>query len=175
MSRRQAVGEVLLWTALFLVSIILGASVYQRLSLIPEWGGDLPGSLVTYFQGTTAAASMGRFWASPILPAAALLLIGTLVANWQDQGRRAWLGIASVFFLAALIWTFVWFVPQGVIPLMAQAGAGMTPQEITARAQAWIFWDWFRMALTAAAYFALLQALTHRPGATVGQNVRSAA
>jgi hypothetical protein len=161
MSIRKRVGEILLWLALFFVGIIIGAEVYQRISLIPEWGGDLPGSLVRYFQGTTAAASIGRFWAN-VLPPTALLVVAAFVANWPDRARRKWLGVTLLFFLAALVWTEVWFVPKGVIPLMVKAGAGMTPEEITARANAWIFWDWFRMGATVVAYFSMLKALTHR-------------
>jgi hypothetical protein len=39
----------------------------------------------------------------------------------------------------------------------------MSGDQITAMAKAWIFWDWFRMAGTVAAYLALLRTLTIRP------------
>ena len=51
-------------------------------------------------------------------------------------------------------------MPKGVIPPFDRDGAGMTPDEITALARSWIFWDWLRMAMIAAAFFALLRALT---------------
>ena len=109
---------------------------------------------------------MGRFWGSPILPLNALLLIGALATVWRDQLRRKWVIASAVLFFAALIWTGVWFVPQGVIPLMARGGEGMSPEEITSRASAWIFWDWFRMGLTCGAFLAMTKSLTSRLGAS---------
>ena len=37
MSGRQRFAEIALWLALLLLATMLGASVYQRISLIPEW------------------------------------------------------------------------------------------------------------------------------------------
>jgi hypothetical protein len=138
---------------------MLGASVYQRISLIPEWGGSLPQSVVSYFRGTGAGASIDRFWTSVTAPTA-LLMIVTVLANRPAIARRKWLGTAALLFFAMLLWTAIYFVPKGVIPLMQNGGEGMTPDEITRTARAWIFWDWFRMAGTTAAYLCLLKAAT---------------
>ena len=161
MSFLRNAGEVFLWAAILTVGVIVGASVYQRISLIPYWGGDLPGSIVTYFQGTSAAAAIGRFWET-VLPPTAIFVALALLTNWPNRRRRKWLVIAATLFFAMLIWTAVYFVPSGVIPLMVHAGAGLSPDEITQRARAWIFWDGFRVAGTIAAYLLLLKALTCR-------------
>jgi hypothetical protein len=158
-SRRQRLGDVALWFALVFLATMLGASVYQRISLIPEWGGALPQSVVTYFHGTGAGASIDRFWRSVIPPTGVLVIIAIL-ANRAALARRTWLGAAGILFFAMLIWTFVYFVPQGVIPLMVRGGEGMSPEAITRTARAWIFWDWFRMAGTLASYLCLLKAAT---------------
>jgi len=162
MSVRQKIAEALLWIALIFLSTIIGAEVYQRISLIPEWGGSLPDSLITYFRGTHAAASIGRFWIG-ILPPAALFVISAAAFNWPERARRRWLVIGALLFVAMLVWTELYFVPKGVIPLMAHAGEGLSREEITRLARAWIFWDWFRMAGTVAAYLAFLKMLTIRP------------
>lgn|SRR5690349_6743824 len=138
---------------------MLGASVYQRISLIPEWGGSLPQSVVTYFHGTGAGASIDRFWKS-VTPPTTLLIIVAIVANRPSLARRKWLGAAGILFFALLVWTAVYFVPKGVTPLMVRGGEGMSPHEITRTARAWIFWDWFRMAGTVASYLCLLKAAT---------------
>ena len=174
MSPRQKIGEALLWMALLLVGIIIGASVYQRISLIPEWGGALPDSVVTYFRGTNAGASIGRFWAN-VLPPTALFVLAATAFNWPERARRRWLGVGALLFFAMLAWTEVYFVPKGVIPLMVHAGAGLSGDEITAIAKAWIFWDWFRMAGTVAAYLALLRALTIRPLSGASGQTKAAA
>ena len=159
MSPRQRFAEVALWSALLLLATMLGASVYQRVSLIPEWGGSLPQSVVSYFHGTSAGASIDRFWTSVTAPTA-LLVLTTVLANWPTVARRKWLGTAALLFFAMLIWTAIYFVPKGVIPLRVRGGEGMSPDEITRAASAWIFWDWFRMAGTTAAYLCLLKAAT---------------
>ena len=41
MTRRQRLAAIVLWSALVFVGTMFGASVYQRISIIPEWGGDL--------------------------------------------------------------------------------------------------------------------------------------
>jgi len=60
-------GELLLWLALLGIAILTGANVYQRISIIPDWSSDLPGSLIKYFQGTTTAQDIRRFWDSAVL------------------------------------------------------------------------------------------------------------
>ncbi|MGH7586547.1 MAG: hypothetical protein ACREMH_09895 [Gemmatimonadales bacterium] len=161
---RSRLAEFLLWIAIVMAGIVLGASVYQRIALIPEWGGYLPQSVIDYFGGTTAAAASGRFW-TRFLPPTGLVLLLTLVAGWPDRQRRPWLALAFGLYLAAMVWTALWFIPEGVVPLMQQAGAGMTPDEISSRARTWIFLDWFRTALALGFLLALLQALTLRRAA----------
>ena len=165
MSRNQ-LAEILLWIAIVLSGVVFGASVYQRISLISEWGGNLPSSVIDHFSGTTAAAASGRFWASA-LPPTGLVILLALIFGWPDRERRPWLSLALGLFVAGMIWTEVFFIPKGVVPLMERAGAGMTPDEITAQASAWIFWDWFRMALTLGFLLSLLKALTRRPPSQV--------
>jgi hypothetical protein len=160
---RRKLAEALLWVAIVLAGVVFGASVYQRTSLIPEWGGNLPDSVTAYFHGTTAAAASGRFWRS-FLPPAGIAILLSLGLGWADRGRRPWLAAAFGLYAAALAWTAVWFIPNGVVPLMEKAGAGMTPQQITESARAWIFWDWFRMALTLGFLLCLLKAFSRRDG-----------
>jgi len=161
MSTRQRIGEVVLWLTLFVAGVINGAGVYQRISLIPDWAGDLPDSLIKFFKGTTAAPDISRFWES-VVPILLLLVIATLIFNLADRPRRKWIGIAAALFFSALIATLLYFVPSGVIPLMKNAGAGLSSDEITRMARQWVFWDWFRLAAMAGCFFALLKALTIR-------------
>ncbi len=159
MSGRQRFAEASLWLALLLVATMWGASVYQRVSLIPDWGGSLPQSVVAYFHGTAAGASVGRFWERVTAPTALLVIIA-VIANRPAVARRKWLAAAGVLFIAMLVWTVVYFIPKGVIPLFVRGGEGMSPEEITRTARAWIFWDWFRMAGTLASLLCLLKAAT---------------
>ena len=158
---RERLAEALLWLAIVLSGVVFGASVYQRVSLIPEWGGNLPDSVGDYFKGTNQAGASARFWRGA-LPPTGLCILVTLIAAWPDRGRRTWIAIALGLYVVALVWTAVYFIPKGVVPLMEEAGQNLTPAQITATAEAWIFWDWLRMALTLGFLLALMKALTLR-------------
>jgi len=158
---RQRLATILLWSALVFVGTMFGASVYQRTSLIPEWGGALPQSVVLYFRGTNSGHAIDRFWTSVTGPTAVVVILA-LILNWHAVARRRWISRGGVLFFLMLAWTGLYFVPKGVMPLMLRGGDGLEPEEITQMARAWIFWDWFRMAGTLAAYLCLLKAATLR-------------
>jgi hypothetical protein len=159
LTTRQRLAAVFLWSSLVFVGTIWGASVYQRISLIPEWGGALPQSVVLYFRGTNAGQSIDRFWTALTAPTA-LAIILALILNWNAVARRRWVSRGAILFFLLLAWTLLFFVPKGVIPLMLRGGDGLTPEAITQMARAWIFWDWFRMAGTLGSYLCLLKAAT---------------
>jgi hypothetical protein len=164
---RQRVAVILLWSVLVLVGTMFGASVYQRISLIPEWGGALPQSVVVYFRGTTAGQSIDRFWTLVTAPTAIAVILALMV-NWPFAARRRWISRGAILFFLMLAWTALYFIPGGVIPLMLRGGDGLAPETITQMARAWIFWDWFRMAGTLASYLCFLKAATVQPPALPG-------
>jgi hypothetical protein len=154
---RPQLSGVLLSTVLVLVGTMFGASVYQRISLIPEWGGALPQSVVAYFGDPRAGQAVDRFWTGVTAPTAVAIILA-LALNWTSAARRRWIGSGAALFFVLLVWTVVFFIPQGVMPLMVRGGSGLTPDAITEMARAWIFWDWFRMAGTLAAYLCFVKA-----------------
>jgi len=156
---RQRLSVILLWSVLVLVGTIFGASVYQRISLIPEWGGAPPQSVVLYFRGTNAGQSIDRFWTSVTAPTAIAIILA-LILNWPFVTRRRWISRGAILFFVMLAWTAVFFVPKGVIPLMLRGGDGLTPEAIGQMARSWIFWDWFRMAGTLGSYLCFIKAAT---------------
>jgi hypothetical protein len=161
MTFRQHVETTLLWAALVLVGTMFGASVYQRISLIPEWGGDPPGSVLRFFGDPRAGQAIDCFWTVITGPTALLIVLATIL-NWPLQARRLWLALGAGLFFVMLAWTVVYFIPAGVTPLMVRGGAGLGPEAITQMARSWIFWDWFRMAGTLASYLFLLKGATVR-------------
>ena len=167
MDIRNKVGELCIFIFLLGVAMVLGGTVYQMIVVTPEWAGDLPGSLATYFT-PLRAERMGAFWRHPFIMSYGIFLVGAIVACWPNRGRRMWLFATLAIFIAILIWTLTYFIPQGVIPLFMNAGAGIEPSEITRRAEAWIFWDKVRLGVGALGFFCGLQALTRSPKA---QNV----
>jgi hypothetical protein len=156
---RRHLAVILLWSVIVLVGTMFGASVYQRISLIPEWGGALPQSVVSYFSDPNAGQAIDRFWTAVTAPTAAAIILA-LVVNWPFVDRRRWIASGAILFFLLLAWTAVYFIPKGVIPLMVRGGSGLAPEAITQMARAWIFWDWFRMAGTLGAYLCFVKAAT---------------
>jgi hypothetical protein len=159
MATRQRVAVICLWSVLVLLGTMFGASVYQRISLIPQWGGALPQSVVDYFRDPNAGQVIDRFWTLVTAPTAVAIIL-TLIANWPFVARRRWIASGAVLFFVMLVWTVVYFIPQGVVPLMVRGGDGLAPDAITQMARAWIFWDWFRMAGTLVSYLCFVKAAT---------------
>src|SRR5689334_19656306 len=108
MTIRRRVADCFLWAVLVLVGTMFGASVYQRISIIPEWGGNLPGSAVTYFRGTTNGQAMGRFWMGVTGPTAITVVLAALL-NWRGVERRRWMVAGAILFFAMLAWTAMYF------------------------------------------------------------------
>jgi len=154
----MTISDAVLWIELLLVGCIIGGGVYQRTSLIPEWGGALPGSVVRYFRGTNAAAAISRFWKT-VLPPASIGMFAAVALNWRFVDRRPWVGLAGAFYFANIAATVVYFFPHGVTPLMLRSGEGMSDDEITRMAKSWILWDWIRLAGVVAIFFFLLGAI----------------
>ncbi|HEY0021854.1 MAG TPA: hypothetical protein VGB24_03060 [Longimicrobium sp.] len=160
MTTRHRIGDLLLTITLLLGAVFLGGTVYQMLVINPEWGGALPASLPAFFGGSQWAAAMARFWTHPLLGTFPLFLVGALVALWPHRPARLWLGASLGLFLVVTLWTGSYFIPE-IEPLMVKAGAGLTPEQITERAGAWLFWDRIRFLLIIAAYLASLRAYRH--------------
>jgi|SRR5688572_4785886 hypothetical protein len=154
---RQRLAVILLWSVLVFVGTMFGASVYQRIALIPEWGGALPQSVVLYFGDPRAGQAIDRFWTVVTAPTTVVIVLA-LVVNWPFTARRRWIGLGATMFFLMLAWTAVYFIPGGVMPLMVRGGEGLTPETITRMARAWIFWDWFRMAGTLVSYLCFVKA-----------------
>jgi hypothetical protein len=153
---------VFLWIVLVLVGTMFGASVYQRISLIPEWGGALPQSVVAYFGDPSAGQAIDRFW-TLITGPTAIAIVVALILNWPFVDRRRWMSRGAMLFFLMLAWTVAFFIPKGVMPLMVRGGEGLSPEVITQMARSWIFWDWFRMAGTLVSYLCFVKAASVPP------------
>lgn len=107
MSTRQRVAAILLWIVIVLVGTMFGASVYQRISLIPEWGGALPQSVILYFRDARAGQAIDRFWTLVTGPTAFSIVLA-LVVNWPFVARRRWLSRGAILFFVC------WPGPQSI-------------------------------------------------------------
>ncbi len=67
-----------LWLGTLIMSLPLGATLFNMASFVPYWTKDIPLSLTNFYQtGIDASA----FWTNPILNAGPLLLIVSLILS----------------------------------------------------------------------------------------------
>ena len=144
------------------LAINLGGTFYQMMVIYPEWSGNLPESLVTFFSGGKWFAAQARFWQNPVTDLGLPMFIAALIVSWPYKQRRNWMLVALAILVPIILSTALYFIP-GVFGLMRDAGAGMTPAEITSRAQAWLFWDKVRFLGIILVFVATLLALTAPP------------
>ncbi len=112
--------------------IVVGGATYEHLAIVPVWASAVPASL-SMFQGDFPIAAQ-RFWI-PAHPISLLLLTASLILNWKSKRRNAILA-GLVGYLAVLIITFVYFVPE----LMAITRSTYSPgvdNVLTQRAGTW--------------------------------------
>ena len=159
---RARLSEILLILAIVGLAINLGGTFYQMVVIYPEWSGQLPESLVTFFGGGRWFAAQGRFWQHPVTDLGLPIFIAALVVSWPYKQRRNWMLLAVLVLVPIILSTALYFIPNA-LGLMRDAGASMSPADITARAQAWLFWDKVRFAGILLVFVATLLALSATP------------
>jgi len=63
---RARLSNFFLVLAIMGLAINVGGTFYQMTVIYPEWSGQLPGSLVTFFRGGKWFSAQGRFWQHPV-------------------------------------------------------------------------------------------------------------
>ena len=167
---RSLASNVLLLIAILSIALNFGGTWYQMMVLYPEWSGNLPQSLTTFFGDGRWFVAQTRFWQNPATDIGLPAFVIALIVSWPYRRRRNWMLIALLILLPVIVATAAWFIP-GVMRLMRDAGRGLSPEEITRSAQAWLFWDRVRFAAVGAVLLATLFAFASpaaRPGEGAG-------
>lgn len=152
---RSRASNVLLVIAIMSVAINFGGTYYQMTVLYPEWSGNLPQSLTTFFADGRWFVAQTRFWQNPATDIGLPAFLIALILSWPYRRRRNWMLVALLILVPIVVATGLWFIP-GVLRLMRDGGVGLSPDEITRSAQAWLFWDKFRFAGVVLVFLALL-------------------
>ena len=141
---------ILLWSA------IMGAIVYSHIVYFPPYLGHLPESN-NLLQGPYGLHE-GNFWKF-IHPFVILSTLITLILNWKVKSRRKLILIPSLIYLAVIISTATYFVPE-LMAFAASTAENSDKTDLLARGQKWQYFSWFRGALMYFGFVLLLLGLT---------------
>lgn len=159
MKIRSFIAQLVLWLFVFSSSIQMGGSVYEMLVVNPLWFGSPPESVTNWNPVPQFAIEPGRFWAAAV-PLYMLTTLAILITAWfMPPPRRKWALIAGVCTLAVIVSTAVFFVPILRDTIMSR-GAGFSAEEITAKVNLWVNWNWLRMAVVFVGWLAGVRALS---------------
>jgi hypothetical protein len=107
---------------------------------------------LTFFYGLNLAPMMFETFTSD-----RMWFILSLIVNWQVVGRELPLSVAFVLYLAIQMSTMMYFVPEQE-GLISSAGS-LSPEILRARANRWIFRNYFRNIAGVLAFIFLLSAV----------------
>jgi len=145
-----------LMLAITLWGTVLGGIVYSHLVFFPAYLSNLPASAVLvngpYGMNETI------FWLL-IHPALIISLIAALVLNWNSRSRRNLIALSFVVYIALLIVSQLYFVPELV--LFKHSPESTVPAgDWLARGNRWQRLSWIRGFIMYVAFVPLLFALT---------------
>ena len=142
------------------LSIVVGGTLYSALVVESLWSSNPPESLRQW--GPAVQYAGDQFW-SRVTPFVGLLALVTAVTSFRVSPRdRRWLLTAALLFLAALIWTLVYFVPT-VDAILA------SPESSGDLVRRWVSLDFWRILLIVAAWLCAARAITLGPAGEVAK------
>jgi uncharacterized membrane protein len=144
-----------LMISVVLYGTLLGGIVYAHIVFFPPYLSSLPNSAVLV--NGPFALHDEYFW-TLIHPLAILSLIVSLVLNWKQKTRRNLIAIPLVIYIAALIVTGLYFVPE-LRAFHGSPGSGVSAAEWFARGQRWQHLSWTRGTVMFLGMVPLLLAL----------------
>jgi hypothetical protein len=113
-------------------TIMIGGAVYEHLNVVPRWSAAPPLSL-SMFQGEYGL-NPALFW-MVIHPVNLVLFLLTTVLYWKTD-RRKNLVIVLAFYIAILIITSIYFVPE-LISITTTPFSNTVDVDLTQRAATW--------------------------------------
>jgi hypothetical protein len=138
----------------FVFSLNLAPMMFESFTSDRIWASNPPESFYMFLgqYGQRTA----HYW-RVVSPLALITFIVSFVVNWNVPGRKLWLSVAFVCYLAVQISTMVYFVPEQE-RLISSAGA-LSREVLQSRASRWIFLNYFRMGVGVLAYVVLMCAV----------------
>jgi hypothetical protein len=157
------VSTLILWIFAAVLSIEVGAGLYETLVIIPMWMGGAPESVIKYYELYAANPQFAlragpKFWMF-LTPSVGIFALATFLTGFKTSPQyRKWRLIGSglsVFVVAA---TFAWFVPN--IMRLTFDVPTMSPAEIATTAKWWANLNYIRCILAVIAMLCTFRALS---------------
>ncbi len=158
MKIKSLIKDTPIWLYTFVLAIGVGATVYQMMVIVPEFTRDMPDSMIAL---ANSQIKPSKFWASPIFGISSLILpIVALIFNWKTP-RRKWLLLSFGFYIAASVFTVIYFYPRLKIMGLFGEPPSTNTTLLIQTLKDWVFMDKLRFCLTIVpAFFFALKAAT---------------
>lgn len=154
---KQIIAQILLWIAVAAWGFWLGGLIYEMVVMIPLWSANLPQSVIEFNSRPDYRLNPTRFYIPIVLTLILSSLLATIL-NWKSRNHRIWLILSTVCVITAFVFTIVYFFPKNVV--LFQDQAGLSGEEITAIAHAWISANYIRLGIMILGFFAALKAFS---------------
>ena len=153
-----SLSNLCLVALVFVYSLNLAPMMFESFTSDRIWASNPPESFYMFLG--PYGQKTAHYWRI-VSPLAWLLFVLSFTFNWGDFERELRLTVACVLYLAAQISTMAYFVPEQE-GLISNAGS-LSREVLKARADRWIFLNYFRnIAGVLAFMFLLLACFTGR-------------
>lgn len=141
---------------LIAIALLLGATWYETVVMAPNYGRDVPGSIVLARQFLVQRTPAHFF--RVIAPSAQLLALLTVIFDWGKPGDAAFLvGFAAL--VVAEIITYTFNYPR--LAIMFESTEGQDVTTLRRASRGWAVGNWVRGVLLIVVFFAFLAGTVH--------------
>jgi glucan phosphoethanolaminetransferase (alkaline phosphatase superfamily) len=151
----QNIVHLLLWISVLGWGIVFGGLLLETAFIVPLWSGALPESLTTWNVNPQHVFDPTKFYwlfTSTTVLATLGIWITERKTSWR---RRKWLAVSSTCALAAIMYTFVYFLPRNVW-LFQRHGSGLSAEQITSLGSNWVVANWLRLTIIGIGFLSAL-------------------
>ena len=143
----------------------MGGAVYEMLVVNPLWFGSPPESVTNWNPVPQYAIEPAKFWGISALLYMLSTLAILITAWFMPPLRRKWALVAGLCAIGVIASTVLFFVPI-LRETIFTRGAGLSADQIVAKVNLWVNWNWLRMAVQFISWAASVRALSLQTSAS---------
>ena len=147
--------QLLIWISVLGWGIVFGGLLLETAFIVPLWSGALPESLTSWNINPHHVFDPTKFYWI-FTSATVLAMLGIWIIDMKSSWRqRKWLIAASACAVAAIVYTFIYFLPRNVW-LFQRHGSGLSAEQITTLANHWVVANWLRLTIIGIGFLCAL-------------------